>query len=163
MKTNLAVKRVLISMGIGLLIGLALSEITFIFLGETARKPKTIEVVIPSGTAELVRHGEQPPSLSKNMMFVVGDVLVVKNNDNVDHQLGPLWIPAGTTGQLVLGQTESLSYECSFQPGNYVGFDVRESLTLATRFYGIFYAGIPLGVLLALYSFVMPDKKIIGK
>jgi hypothetical protein len=158
MNTSLAVKRVLISMGIGLLVGLALSEITFIFLGETARKPKTIEVVIPPGTADLVNRGEQPPSLPKNMTFVVGDILVVKNKDNVDHQLGPLWIPSGTSAQLVLGDTETMSYECSFQPGKYVGVDVRESLTLATRIYGIFYAGIPLGVMMALYSFVIPEK-----
>src|SRR3989304_5198134 len=98
MKMNLIVRRVLISMGIGLLIGLALSEITFLFLGETARKPKTIEVVIPLGTAELVERGEQPPDLPKNRVFVVDDILLVKNNYSVDHQLGPLWIPAGTSG-----------------------------------------------------------------
>jgi hypothetical protein len=36
---------------------------------------------------------------------------------------------------------------------------VREPLTFGTRLYGILFAGIPLGVLIAIYSFVMPVKK----
>jgi hypothetical protein len=30
---------------------------------------------------------------------------------------------------------------------------------MSTRLYGILYAGIPMGVLLALYSFAFPSKK----
>lgn len=54
------VQRVLISMGLGLLLGLFLSEITFVFIRETARPPKSIELVIPSGTASAVAQGKQP-------------------------------------------------------------------------------------------------------
>lgn len=152
-------KRILISVIMGLLIGLALSEITFIFLGRTARPPQVIELTIPMGTSELIARGQQPPTLPEGMTFVVGDVLIVNNEDEVDHQLGPLWIPAGTSGQLSLGQPESLAYECSFQADNYLGMDVYESLTLGTRIYGILFAGIPMGILIALYAAVLPNKK----
>ncbi|HEX2989595.1 MAG TPA: hypothetical protein VHO49_02895, partial [Anaerolineales bacterium] len=91
--------------------------------------------------------------------FVVGDVLVIRNNDVVDHKLGQLWIPANSSAQLSLDQEQNFAYECSFQPGNYFGLDVNEPLTLGTRLYGILYAGIPLGVLIALYVLVMPAKK----
>jgi len=144
---------------IGLLIGVAVSEITFVFLKESARPPKAIILTIPAGTAESVARGEQPPSLPENMVFVVGDVLTVRNQDSVDHQLGPLWIPAGASANLGLGTEENLAYECSFQTTNYIGFDVREPLTTGTRVYGILFAGIPLGVLIALYSFIMPARK----
>ena len=152
-------RRIAISTIIGLVIGLVLSEATFLFLGLTARNPTEITITIPKGTADLVARGEQPPTLPADMVFVVGDVLVVKNEDTVNHQLGPLWIPAGTSGHLVMGQTESLAYECSFQPGKYIGFDVHEPLTPSTRIYGIFYAGLPLSILIALYWSIMPDRK----
>ena len=157
--SNPFIKRIVISMGVGLLIGLALSEITFIFLGRTARAPQTVTMTIPPNTAELVARGEQPPTLPQGMTFVVGDVLVIDNQDSVDHQLGPLWIPAGTSGQLMLGQPESLAYECSFQTTNYLGMDVYEPLTLSTRFFGVFFAGIPMGILIALYSALIPSRK----
>jgi len=151
-------KRVLISLLIGLVVGAAISEITFIFLRESARPPETIVLTIPAGTAETVARGEQPPSLPDQMTFVVGDSLVVRNQDTVDHQLGPLWIPSGTEASLQLGNVESLAFECSFQASNYMGIDVREPVTIGTRLYGIIYAGLPLGVLIALYSLVMPAK-----
>jgi hypothetical protein len=155
---NTMKRRIVISAAIGLLIGLVLSEGTFIFLGRTARPPQTITVTVPAGTSELVARGEQPPTLPQGMTFVVGDVLVIDNEDSVDHQLGPLWIPAGTSGQLVLGQPESLAYECSFQADNYIGMDVYESLTLGTRLYGILFAGIPMSILIALYAVILPAK-----
>ena len=156
---NSVARKILVSMLIGILIGIAVGEIPFIFQRETARQPKSITITIPPGTAERVALGEKPPTIPENMIFVVGDVLVVENNDSADHKLGPLWIPAHSSAQLALSQKENLAYECSFQPGKYFGLDVREPLTMGTRIYGILYAGIPLGVLIALYSFAVPPKK----
>jgi len=149
----------MISLLIGLAIGAAISEITFIFLRDSARPPETIILSIPPGTAQSVARGEQPPSLPDKMTFVVGDSLVVRNQDSVDHQLGPLWVPSGAEANLKLGTVASLAYECSFQTSSYMGIDVREPVTMGTRLYGIFYAGLPLGVLLALYSIIIPVKK----
>jgi hypothetical protein len=70
-----------------------------------------------------------------------------------------LWIPANSSAQLSLDEEESFAYECSFQPGKYLGLDVSEPVTIGTRIYGSIYAGLPLGVLIALYSLVMPSKK----
>lgn len=156
---NILIKRLLISLLVGLLIGAAISEIPFLFLQETARPPQEVVLTIPLGTADQVARGEQPPAIPIDMVFVVGDVLVIRNEDTVDHKLGSLWIPATSSAQLALGQEENLAYECTFQPGNYFGLDVREPLTLGTRIYGILFAGLPLGVLIALYSFIMPVKK----
>ncbi len=152
-------KRIGISLLLGLLLGAVISEVPFLFLRETARPPEEITLIIPNGTSEQVARGEQPPSIPENMSFVVGDVLVIRNNDVVDHKLGQLWIPANSSAQLSLDQEQNFAYECSFQPGNYFGLDVNEPLTLGTRLYGILYAGIPLGVLIALYVLVMPAKK----
>jgi hypothetical protein len=159
MQKKPVVNRIMVSLAAGCLIGFAISEVTFFFLRETARPPKSIEIVIPAGTAELVARGEQPPNLPDDMTFVVGDTLIVKNADVVDHQLGPLWIPAGASARLELGEAENLAVECSFQPDRSVGLDIREALTLSTRLYGVLYTGIPLGILIALYTSVAPQKK----
>jgi hypothetical protein len=158
--TNFVIKRILFSIVFGLLIGVIVSEIPFLFLRETARAPREIVLTIPAGTSDQIARGEQPPSIPENMTFVVGDRLVVKNEDAVDHKLGPLWIPANSSAQLSLETEENLAYECSFQPGKYFGLDVRQPLTPRTRLFGIFYVALPMMILIALYSLVvMPQKK----
>jgi hypothetical protein len=160
MPRNFVLKRILLSVMLGLLIGVIVSEVPFLFLRETARPPREIVLIIPVGTSAQVARGEQPPSIPENMTFVVGDTLVVRNEDSVDHKLGPLWIPANSSAQLALDQEQNLAYECSFQPGNYFGLDVRQPLTPRTRLYGIFYVAVPMAILIALYSLViMPTKK----
>lgn len=159
MSRNFVIKRILVSVLLGLLIGVLVSEVPFLFLQETARAPRAITLTIPAGTAEQVARGEQPPLIPQNMTFVVGDRLVVRNEDTVDHKLGPLWIPANSSAELALDQEQSLAYECTFQPGQYFGLDVREPLTTRTRIYGIVYVSLPMAILIALYSFVFTPKK----
>ena len=153
------IKRIFVSMLLGIAIGAVISEVSFYFMHETARHPQEIVLTIPKGTAEQVARGEQPPSIPRGMIFVVGDTLVVKNEDQVDHKLGQLWIPANSTAQLALSEEQNMAFECSFQPGNSFGLDVRQALTWGTRIYGVSYAGVPLGILFVLYSFVVPAKK----
>jgi hypothetical protein len=156
---NVLLKKLLLSAVLGLLIGVLVSEVPFLFLQETARPPQEIVLTIPAGTSAQIARGEQPPTIPENMTFVVGDLLVVKNQDTVDHKLGPLWIPANSSAQLSLDQEESLAYECSFQPTKYLGLDVREPLTLGTRLYGIFFVAIPMAIMIALYSLIFAPKK----
>ena len=152
-------KPVIVSMLVGLILGAAISEVTFYFLKDSTRPPQKIELVIPAGTADQVARGEQPPTIPDTMIFVAGDTLVVKNEDSVNHELGPMWIPSGTSASLILGEVENYSYSCSFRPDKYLGLDVREPLTLGTRIGGILFAGLPMGILIALYVvFAMPPK-----
>lgn len=159
MSRNSVIKRILLSVLFGLLVGVMVSEVPFLFLQETARPPREVVLTIPAGTSEQIARGEQPPTIPENMMFVVGDRLVVENEDSADHKLGPLWIPANSSAQLALDQEESLAYECSFQPGKYFGLDVREPLTPRTRLFGIIYVALPMAILFALYSLVVTPKK----
>ena len=159
LQPNSLLKRILLSVGLGLLIGVTVSEVPFLFLRETARTPREIVLTIPAGTADQIARGEQSPSIPENMTFVVGDRLVVRNEDAVDHKLGPLWIPAKASAQLALDQEENLAYECSLQPGKYFGLDVRQPLTPRTRIFGIIYVALPMAILILLYSLVVPPKK----
>ena len=163
MSRPVVLKRILYSMLVGLLFGVAISEMTFYFLktGET-RPPAVVELIIPAGTAEKVALGETDPTLPATMLFVVGDTLVVRNLDSVVHQLGPLFIPSGSSASLKLDSEQDYSFACSFQPSKYIGLNVRPALTFGTRMVGILEAGLPMGMLIALYSiFAMPVKKLV--
>lgn len=153
-------KKVLIASALGLLLGTLTNEMPFLLGRDTMRAPREITLTIPSGTAQEVARGQQPPSIPKNMTFVVGDKLTVENQDSVTHKLGPLWIPAQSRAQLSLDQEENVAYECSFQPGQIFGLNVQEPLTIGTRIFGILYIAFPLAILFALYGFLIaPQKK----
>lgn len=151
--------RFLGSMLLGILIAGLVTEVAFRTLGNTSsRPPERIELVIPPGTAQKVSNGQEV--LARNMVFVSGDTLVVINHDSVSHTLGPLFIPVGSSATLVLNNPENLTYSCSFVPSRKFGLDVREALTFATRLNGILLAGIPMGLLISVYSFIAwPLKK----
>jgi len=146
------IKRIVISMLLGVLLAAITTEVAYQLLKRENREPQRIELVIPEGTAESVARGEAPPSIPEDMNFVVGDTLVVVNQDSVDHQLGPLWIPAGTSASLYLDSEQKYSMECSFQPAKVFGIDVLQPVTLGTRLTGILFAGFPLGALFAVYG-----------
>jgi hypothetical protein len=150
--------RFLICIAAGLLIAIPFSELAFYWQGATtSRPPKTVTLNIPAGTSAKVAQGTSV--LPQDMIFVLGDTLVVNNQDSVAHTLGPLFIPAGGTARLVLKQIGNLSYVCSFQPTKYEGLTVTEALTLTTRLEGIIIAGVPLGILFGLYSLILRPLK----
>lgn len=153
-------RRIILALLVGLASGFLISEVSFLLLRESNRAPTVVELEIPAGTAEKISEGISPPEIPDEMTFVVGDTLLVRNNDQTDHQLGPLWIPAGSTASMNLDREQNFVFACTFQPSNYFGLDVREPVTIWTRLGGVAFSGIPLGALLALYSFITwPVKK----
>jgi hypothetical protein len=141
---------------IGVLIAVVINEVSFLFLkSDAGRAPGRIELVIPPGTAEKIARGEAETTIPDDLVLVTGDVLIVKNEDSVTHTLGPLFIPAGSSASLNLDQVENLAMSCSFQPGQYMGLNVKEPVDWGTRVFALFLSGVPLGLLLALYSFLV--------
>ena len=154
------IKRILISILLGLILAAITTEVSYQLLKRENREPQRVELVIPAGTAQSIANGETPPSIPEDMTFVVGDTLVVINQDEFDHQLGPLWIPEGTSASLNLDTEENYVLECSFQTTQIFGLDVLQPVTFGTRLTGILFAGFPLGALFAVYSILLvPDKK----
>jgi hypothetical protein len=156
--------RMLICILIGILLAAIGSEVAYRLQGEnTSRAPQSIELVIPAGTAKKVAQGES--ILPTSQTFVVGDTLLVRNQDSTTHNLGPLVIPAGSSASLKLEKAGNLDYTCSFQPTQYYGLDIQPALTLITRLEASLVAGIPLGILMGVYSLVlipiMPKEKTV--
>ena len=138
MKKSSLIKRIVISMLLGIILAAVTTEISYQVLKRENREPQRVELVIPAGTATSIENGETPPGVPEDMTFVVGDTFVVVNQDEVDHQLGPLWIPPGTSASLNLDTEENYMLECSFQSTSIFGLDVRQPVTLGTRLTGIF-------------------------
>jgi hypothetical protein len=154
--------RVAVGMLIGVFFGWLLSEVSYAFTPykeDAQRAPQTITLVIPYGTADQVSQGVYNPSLPDNMNFVEGDVLVVKNEDKVSHQLGPLFVPPSTSSALSLDNANDYSYTCSFEPNKYIGLTVLTRATSGVRFEGVLAIGLPTGMMLAVYSYMLPGRK----
>jgi hypothetical protein len=152
--------RALLALAAGVLMAWGMSEMAFGLLKDGSdHTPQRIELVIPAGTAARIAAGEGVPSIPAELSFVVGDTLVVKNEDVVAHQLGPVWAPPGASASLQLDQPNQFAYACTFQPSRYLGLDVRPRVTLTTRLQALFFAGPPMGVLLLLYSLALRPLK----
>ncbi len=154
--------RLAVCLVIGGLFGYLLSESSYASQPnkqDGQREPQQVVLVIPYGTADQVKAGVYNPSLPSDMTFVQGDVLVVKNEDKVAHQLGPLFVPPQTSSVLSLDVADHFSYACSFQPSKFLGLDVRQRVDTGLRMQAILAIGLPTGMMLAVYSYMIPFKK----
>lgn len=140
-------------------VGLFNEAMYFLQRDERDRPPKTIELVIPEGTAEKIAQGAEEIAIPEGMTFVIGDVLLVRNADVVDHQLGPLWIPAGRAASLRFDTADKIAYQCSFVVGNYFGVDVLKPTTWISRLLALAMAAPTLAMLLFVYSLVAVPLK----
>lgn len=152
--------------GVGILaaclFGWGLSAASYYFTPnkeDAQRDPQQVELVIPYGTADQVKQGAYNPLLPTSMTFVEGDLLIVRNEDKVAHQLGPLFVPPNTSSVLSLNTANQYSYTCSFEPSKTIGLDVRPRVTGGTQLQAILAIGLPTGMMLALYSYMLPGKK----
>jgi hypothetical protein len=131
-----------------------------------AREPKTIELIVPEGTADRVAAGEDAPAIPAEMSFVLGDVLVLRNEDTVPHTLGPLYAPAKSSASMALNQADHFALACSFSTTQYLGLNVRPPTTLRTRLLGIAFAAPPTAAILFVYSLIVfpvkPAADVVG-
>lgn len=133
----------------------ALNEISYRFRKtDTDRAPETFELVIPAGTAEQVAQGEEPAAIPNELSFVVGDTLLVRNEDDVDHQMGPLWVPAGASASMSMEEKNKYAYNCSFKSTQYLGLDVLPRTTWSSRLQALTLATPPMTMFLFVYSLV---------
>jgi hypothetical protein len=153
---RLGIKRFVILLIISTVLVLVVSEAAFLVIREQSdRAPQTVELVIPAGTAEKIAQGQPVPNIPEEMVFVVGDTLLVRNMDAVDHQLGPLWVPAGSSASLGMERAERLAYTCTFQSTKYLGLTIKQPTTLKTRLSALALAVPSTAMVLFVYSIII--------
>jgi len=145
--------RIIVPVLVGFALGFVMSEGPALWVNDpTSRPAQTVELVIPDGTGERVAAGETAPAIPDGVKLATGDTLLVRNQDRVSHQLGPMWIPAGSTARLVFPRTVSARYSCSFTPVRTFGIQVEQRLTGYERFVFFLVAGLPFAGLLTVVS-----------
>jgi hypothetical protein len=149
-------KRFLITFAVALAFVGLINEGAHYFLKEkTDRLPETIEIVIPAGTALRVNGGEADPSIPSELSFVVGDILLVTNQDDVPHELGPLWIPSGSSASMVMEDANKYVLGCTFQPSKYLGLNVNTRTTALSRIQALALAVPPTTMFLFIYGLLV--------
>ena len=134
----------------------AISLLAWVVLGGgVMRAPQRIEFVIPTGTAERVKAGEAVPSIPAKSVFIVGDVLALRNEDDANHQMGPFWIPARTTITIPLDRASTFNYVCTIHPSGYIGLEVRPRDSLFLTLVPTLGLGLPIGVALMIIGHVL--------
>ncbi len=110
-----------------------------------ARAPRDIPIVIPPGTAERVRSGAAPATIPRDLAFISGDTLVLRNDDAVDHRVGSLFVQPGATVRIPLSATSQILL-CSFHPQGSISLAVRGESNATKMLIPTLVLGIPLGV-----------------
>jgi len=158
----LLIRRALLLALFSSIVVLLVSEIYFrLQKSDVSRAPTTVELVIPDGTAARVAAGEKVESLPDEMTFVLGDTLLVTNQDSSAHEIGPLFIPAGQSASMKLESANPDPWvECTFQPQAYFGLIVKDPINWVDRIQALLYAVPTTTMLLLVYSLAMyPLKK----
>ncbi|WP_322791330.1 hypothetical protein [Bellilinea sp.] len=150
-----ALRRLWWSLLISSVFAFAVSEVSYqLVKDQSERPPQVVEILIPAGTAQQIANGENGPALPE-MKFVEGDTLVVRNLDDVSHQLGPLWVLPGSSSRMTLDRPSQYTMECSFQQTRSLGIDVLARAKASDRVFGIISIGFPTWILLWLYTLVV--------
>lgn len=153
-------RRFLILSVVSTMIMLVVSEISYLLQGsEAARDPMVVELTIPSGTADIIAQGKPNPAIPDELVFVVGDTLLVHNQDVADHELGPLWIPAGTSASMTLEEANAYTYSCTFQSNQYLDLTVIAPVDWQDRLQALWYGTPPTVMFLLVYSFIVRPLK----
>lgn len=84
---------------------------------------RTVELVIPSGTADLVARGETVAALPTTLLLRRGDTLVLLNEDDQPHRIGAIWAEPGRATRTIVGGAlqDAGAVACSFHPGGSIG------------------------------------------
>ncbi|MER3514630.1 MAG: hypothetical protein C4310_09785, partial [Chloroflexota bacterium] len=95
--------------------------------------------------------GEAVPSIPASLIFVVGDTLVIRNEDAVDHQIGPFWIPTGTSVSQLLEGATRLTASCTVRPERSIGLEVWPRVSIAQKILLVVLGGVLFGGLASFF------------
>ncbi len=97
-----------------------LSALALLLYTGNSREPTVYELTIPDGASELIAAGENPLLIPRTWAFMGDDTLVLKNEDDSTHQLGPWTVPAMSTVRIDLQPAFSGSFACTLTPDGQV-------------------------------------------
>ncbi len=111
--------------GIGLgLVAVAL--VGAIVVVATSRGSRDLRIVVPPGTMERIEAGEQVELLPRVLEVRVGDRLVIVNDDDATHQVGPYLVGPGQRLEQRFTRPGRIEGLCTLHPSGEVAIVVRD-------------------------------------
>jgi hypothetical protein len=80
--------------------------------------------VVASGTYQRVLRGEIVQIIPRKLEVHVGDEIIIENQDNITHMIGPFSVRAGETLRHVWASTGTIEGDCTFIPDQKVTINV---------------------------------------
>ena len=72
--------------------------------------------VVPAGTYKRVLRGEIVQIIPRELEVHVGDAIIIENQDNITHMIGPFNVRAGETLRHVWASVGTIEGDCTFIP-----------------------------------------------
>lgn len=91
---------------------------------EEKRTPETHEFVVPRGTSARLAVGQEVVVLPSKLEFRVGDKIVIRNEDHVDHPVGPYFVRAGEEFSITFGAPGKFEGYCPVSEGKRYDIEV---------------------------------------
>jgi hypothetical protein len=85
--------------------------------GDDEREPETIEIVVPAGTQDRLDAGEEVVVMPTRLEFRVGDMILIRNDDDVPQSVGPYEVDAGEEMLLQYGAPGVYEGYCPLSEG----------------------------------------------
>jgi hypothetical protein len=115
----------------GLGIALLLTAVAYLVASDTTSSgttsgdaPSSYGVVIPKGTGKRIRSGFHLFLIPQNLQLHVGDSLVVVNQDDQVHEVGPFFVRPGETLVQTFTEPGKFIGACTFHPVGEVSIEV---------------------------------------
>ena len=103
----------------------AIAGAATILLWPSSTAGQTHEILVPAGTQDLIDDGERVELLPRTFEVAIGDRIVIINDDDATHQVGPYIVGPGQRIEqqfLVPGRIEGV---CTLHPSGEVAIVVR--------------------------------------
>jgi hypothetical protein len=78
----------------------------------------TVEVVVPAGTQDRLDAGEDVVVMPERLELDVGDVLLIRNEDDVEQSVGPYTVAAGQEARFEFGVAGTYEGYCPLSEGD---------------------------------------------
>lgn len=131
--------------GGGLAIAWSLTFIWWLLLEPINRENRTVELVIPRGTAVAVAEGRVAPFIPERLVLGPNLSLRVRNEDEVAHRIAGKDLPPGSTALVKADGGDQFS--CTIHPAGSVGYSIDSRPSILATVFPSIVLGLPFGVI----------------
>ena len=109
----------------GLVAVLSLTAVVAVHVAPRAAASQTVEIVVPQGTQAQMDAGEEIVLFPRRLEVGVGDRIVIENEDDSSHQVGPYVVGPGQRIVQTFSTTGIIEGICTLHPSGEVTIVVR--------------------------------------